>query len=165
MTLATRINFGVLAAASVSTSVPGRPPSVKTHTISVGDQLTWGDGTGADEADLVYEAIESLAASGALTLDLTALEDSFGAALSFARLKAFYLRNTGTDAGASLLIGGTCGIVGSGLVLRPGEHLMKAVGDGTAYAVVNSSSDSLTITNQSGSAAASLRLVLVGSSA
>mgnify|MGYP001014925609 CR=1 FL=1 len=163
MTVTTRINFGLSAIVAASTPVPGRPPSVKSHPVTVADQLLWIDGTGADEADLVYEQVASLSASAALSLDLTALEDSFGAALSFARLKAFYLRNTGSA--ASLQIGGTCAIVGSGLVLRPGEHLLKAVGDVTAYAVTNSSSDSLTITNQSGSDSASLRLVLVGASA
>lgn len=166
MNLYTRVNFGLLALASKAQAISGAPTQYRTDPTTVAEQLSWLDGTGADKANQAFQYVGSIVASGADTFDLTSGQvDAFGDALSMARVKAVYLKNLSAAGGANITIGGTTGILGSGLVLRPQESVLKAVGDATAWAVVNGSSDSLTITNASASAAASYRLVLVGEAA
>lgn len=160
MNLFTRINFGLWALGSKTVTISGGPNKVQTDPISVADQLAWLDGAGADKANQSYEAVGSLAASEVLSLDFTSgLTDAFGLAISLARMKALYVKNTGAT---TLVLGGTIGIIPTGMILRPGEQVLKAVGDETAWAVANGSTDSLSITNTDGATAGSYRLVVVG---
>lgn len=169
MTLYTQINLFLRAHASKVTSMgTGQVPQQDVSPQQVAKVLTWQSGTAADQADRSYSLADTLSGSEVLSLDLSSgggLVDAFGAALAFARVKLAYIENTGAAGAPDLLIGGTLGIVKSGQFLRPGECLLRAVGDATAYPVVNASSDSLTVTNTSNSDAAEVRLLLVGSSA
>src|SRR5690606_10206752 len=70
---------------------------------------TWRDGTGADQADQLWHAQQTLAASGVASLDLTNLTRTvFGGSLavSFAKVKALVLVNLATTSGLDLLVGG-----------------------------------------------------------
>lgn len=168
MTLYTQINLFLRAHASKVTNMgTGQVPQQDVSPQQVAKVLTWQTGTAADQADRSYSYVGALSGSAVLSLDLSAggLVDAFGDSLTFARLKMAYVENTSPAGGASILLGGTLGIVKSGQFLRPGECLLRAVGDATAWAVANSSSDSLTVTNASSTDEAGVRLLLVGSSA
>lgn len=161
MSLSTRINFGLQA--RLSASVAGDTGAMP-H--SVDRQLVWSSGTGADEADVVFAKSGTLSASAALVLDFNpGSDDAFGTPATMARIKAIYVENT--DATTSIAVTGTNAIPGSGFILRPGEAFLKAVGpaDATGYVATAGSADTITITNQSGSAAANYRVVVVGASA
>ncbi len=161
MSLKTIINFGLQA--RLSATVAGDTGAMP-H--SAADQLIWASGTGADQADKVYADSGSLSASAVLTMDFApGSDDAFGSPATMARIKAVYVQNTGAT--ASISLGGNNSFFGAGLVLRPGETVMKAVGatDATGWAVAAGSTDVLSITNQSGAAAASYRVIVVGASA
>lgn len=166
MNLFTRINFGLLAIGSQSTSIVGGPPHVDTSPVTVADQLVWLDGTGADQAGTMFQQVGSLVASGSVTLDLAGggLVDVFGAAFGPARVKALYIKNTSTTA-ASLTIGGTNAAACGGFSMLPGESFMRAAGSVTAWPVAGGSTDTITITNASGSLAAAYRVVVIGATA
>lgn len=166
MNLCTRINFGLLAIGSQTTAISGGPPHVDTSPVSVADQLVWLDGTAADQAGAMYHRVGTLAASGSLTLDMAGggLVDVFGAAFEPARVKGVYIKNTSTTA-ASLTIGGNNAAVGGGFTMLPGESFMRATGNATAWPVAGGSTDTITITNASGSLAAAYRVVIIGATA
>lgn len=160
MNLFTRVNFGLLAIGSKTVTITGGPPKVQTDPISVAEQLQWSDGAGTDKANQSYEAVGSLAALEVLSLDLTSgLVDAFGLAVSLARVKALFVKNTGAT---TLVLGGTVAIVPTGMVLLPGEIVLKATGHTTAHAVANGSTDALTISNSSSDTAGSYRLIVIG---
>ncbi len=121
---------------------------------------SWRDGTAVDQADQLWHAQQTLAASGVVSLDLTNLARSvFGGslAISFAKVKAVVLVNLATTSGLDLLVGGA-GAGGNGwgapfnnnkdakLVL-PAESALVLVNRKSGWTVTNGSSDVLKIEN------------------
>lgn len=76
------------------------------HEIRATRGVSFADGTGADQADTLWQDSRTLADDANETLNLHdgTLIDSFGDAVTLNILKALYVRNTSTD--AILLIGG-----------------------------------------------------------
>lgn len=144
--------------------------SVLTDALRLYLPTPWLDGTGANQADRMFRRLaETMAASDVDTYDLaSAATDALGTALAFARVKLLFVRNTGTvGSSGDITVSGTLGIIGSGntITLKPEEVLLKAVGSAGAWPVVGGSSDSLVITNASGSATAAYQLAVIGASA
>jgi len=166
LNLFTRINFGLLAIGSQSTTISGGPPQVDTSPVTVADQLLWLDGTGADQAGVMFHRASTLTAGMGYTIDMAGggLVDVFGNAFEPARVKALYIKNTSTTA-ASLTIGGNNAAACGGLRMLPGESFMRAAGSVTAWPVAGGSTDTITITNASGSLAAAYRVVVIGATA
>lgn len=70
-------------------------------------KLTETYGTDDAETRRVYSAQRTVtAASGTDDIDLTALEDGFGDAISFTTVYQVYVQNVDTDSGDDLLVGG-----------------------------------------------------------
>lgn len=107
--------------------------------------IALADGAGISAANLVYQDSVTLAAGGATLLDLTALTDSVGGAVAFARLKLIYLRNKSSVAGDNLQLGGT---VSNGLsTLYVGTNAGQLIGPGGVALLVNPSAAGWAVTN------------------
>lgn len=161
--LSTRINFGIQARLS-PTAIED---STGAFTHRVDDQLIWANGTGADQADHVYERRATLTQSASVTFDVTAsggLLDVFGTTTNLARIKAVYIQNDSATA-ANLTVGGTNAIVGGGLTLRPAALFMAACADATAYPAANGSTDTIILTNASASVSAIYHIIIIGATA
>ncbi len=166
MNLFSRINFGVLAIGSQSTTISGGPTHVDTSPVTVADQMTWLDGTAADQAGVVYHRVTALTAGMGSTIDMAGggIVDVFGNAFGPARVKAVYIKNTSTTA-ATLTIAGNNASICGGFTMLPGESFMRATGNATAWPVAAGTTDTITITNASGTLAAAYRLVIIGATA
>lgn len=157
MSLRTTLTFGCMATLTSSTDID-TPSDPYNHSWI----FNWLDGTAINQANRSYHNESPLTPAEVETLNLTngSLEDAFGSAFQPARIKALAIRNTGT---VNITVGGTNGIVGSGFTLRPGEVVMKAAPDATAYAT--SGANTLTLTNASAETSAAYELVIIGASA
>lgn len=136
------------------------PATLKTFGADVVDTLMGpvGSETGADanRASKAYALVQAMTALQVLALDLTSLTDLEGAALSFAAVKAIWIKNTGAT---SIDLVSTNGIVGS-CTLKAGQSVCVST-PASGFTVTNGASDGLTFTN--GNGAGSFRLVIVGS--
>ena len=143
--------------------------------------MSFTSGTGDDQADKLYVASGTLAASGNVQIDLAGtVLDYFGAAITFAKVKILVIKNmsnvlsTPTDAVFS--IGG--GTDGSGaaafstifdaadnkLLLNAGGVFCLAVPD-TGYVVTAGSADILRIQNLDAEDQGQYEVVIIGASA
>jgi hypothetical protein len=149
---------------------------------SVNDQATLeydaslADGTAADQADLIWHDQRTLNAGASEDLDLTALITViFGGtvSISFAKVKAILIVNTSTTAGHELLVGGAGAgqafatpfnnNAGAKVGVGPDSPLLL-VNKKDGWAVTAGTGDILRIQN-SGAAAVTYRIVIVGTSA
>ena len=149
---------------------------------SVNDQSTLefdaslADGTGDDQADLIWHDERTLAAAASENLDLTALATViFGGTvpINFAKVKAILIVNTSTTAGHELLVGGAG--AGQAFATPFNNNVSAKVGVGpdsplllvnkqSGWAVTAGTGDILRVQN-SGASAATYRIVIVGTSA
>ena len=152
----------------------GADLSTLTDKIS-GAVQTWAiaNGTGADQADLVWHDQRTLALSTSEDLDLSGvLTDAFGTAVSFARVKAIIVSAASTN-GALIQVGGAVGNQFINWVadatdkvqVRAGGSFMLMAPDATAYAVTAATGDLLRITNTDGAAQAVYDIYIIGASA
>lgn len=133
---------------------------VTKNRIDVDKLLQLLNGVGAGNASKSwYGAGRSIAGSGTDVLDLAGvLTDAFGAVLTFTKVKAIVILPAATNASTLKMGGGTNPIVSlfnagtDKLVLRPGGLFVLACTDATGYAVVATTGDNITITNDSASA-------------
>lgn len=154
------------------TTTPDLGSNTANRAIDVALSLT--SGTGAGQADLMFADTRQLAASGTEDLDLAGvLTDSFGATLTFARLKAIVIQAaSGNTNNVVVSRPASNGLVlfsaaSDALPLRPGALFVWAAGiaDATGLAVTAGTGDLLTITNSAGSTTVDYSVVIVGCSA
>ncbi len=144
------------------------------------DPLAWRrslhleSGTSAGKADLRFADTRTLAASATEDLDLAGvLVDSFGATLTFARIKGLVIAASSANTN-NVVVGGAAanawaallGATGT-LTLRPGASvaLMTGSADSTAYAVTAGTADLLKIANSGAGTSVSYDIVIIGTSA
>lgn len=130
-------------------------------------------GTGAGAADRIFADQRTITASGTDDLDLAgSLTDSFGATITFARIKVLFVAAAAGNTN-NVLVGGAASAqfinwvsdATDKIVVRPGgEFLLKAT-DATAYAVTATSGDLLRIANSAGGTSVTYDIVLIGASA
>lgn len=147
-----------------------------------GDAPTWGlnyqkthslgSGTAAGEADLVFAARFTIAASGSQDLDLAgALSDAFGGTLTFVKVKALYVyaattntNNAVVQPGASNPFTGPFGGTTPTLTVPPdGELFLSAPKAG--WPVTPATGDILTIANSGAGTSVVVDVVVLGTSA
>lgn len=129
------------------------------------------DGTAANQANRLYVDQGSIAASGSLVLDLAgSLTDVFGATITMARVKSFYIEMTGASsisigangaAPAPLWFGDAATDF---LTVRAGGCFFIHAPDATGYALTATSADKLKILNNDGAVAAAYKIAIVGAS-
>lgn len=119
--------------------------------------LELADGTGDDQGNIQWHDTRSLAASATENLDLAgSLVDAFGNTLTFAAVKALFIKNNSTGTQV-LSVGGAASNVWSPfantsdiITINPGGVLFMM--DGTGWAVSGGTSDLLKIANAAGAA-------------
>jgi len=129
------------------------------------------NGTAANQADKVWSDSSTIAASGTDSIDLAgSLTDAFGAALTFARIKAVVVTaaagNTNNvnvtrpaSNGAPLFLA-----AGDGIAVRPGGMFCWVCGDATGVAVTAGTGDLLDIVNSAGGTSVTYDVAIIGAS-
>ncbi|SDM77326.1 hypothetical protein [Streptomyces wuyuanensis] len=145
----------------------GAVPLTVRHAVSL------ASGTGVGKADKVFHDRRTLAASATEDLDLAGvLLDSFGAAITFARVKGLVVtaaagnvNNVVIGAAAANPWTALLGATGT-LIVRPGGFV--CVGAGAAdvgYAVTAGSGDVLRVANSGAGSSVTYDIVIIGASA
>lgn len=136
-------------------------------------KVALASGTGAGQADRIYHAQRTLAASATEDLDLAGvLLDVFGAQITFAKIKGMVVSAAAGNAN-NVVLGAAAtnpwtallGATGT-LVVRPGAVIGLAAGaaDAAGYAVVATTGDLLKVANSAGGSSVTYDIVLVGTS-
>ncbi len=134
---------------------------------------TWTSGTGANQVDLMFADQRSISSSSNDDLDLAGvLTDAFGNTLTFARIKAIYIKNVSVDAATEIQIDQTVAadwstLFNGGAIIKllKGAMIYAEAPDAVAWAVTATSADILRITNNHGSNTALYDIVILGASA
>lgn len=143
--------------------------SSPTNNALINPVIDLADGAGINAANRVYQASGSVGSAGEVLIDLTALTDPLGGAVSFARVKAIYLRNKSSTAADNLQLTAPseAGIstlfvaVGDGIIVGPGGLALLANPSAAGWAVTATTADILRIGNP-GANAIAYDLVIVG---
>lgn len=155
MTLKTSL-FVQLSAFLTEPAVGGL--GIPLHDAKMSEVLTMADGVAADQADIVYSASFTIAGSGTQVIDLNAVTDTLGNAITFADVKmmAFFAYAANGD---RIDIGGNSSdpfddwignVTTAEIQLYPGD-IFVLTRKGAGWPIVNNSSDKLLLTNISGS--------------
>jgi hypothetical protein len=130
---------------------------------------------GINQLDLAYSGVRVLAASGTEDLDLAgSLTDIYGNTLTFARVRLIAFQVIGGSAGTDLTIGpASSNGFGTGTMFADASDRVRVVGGGLSTlvlthhagaAVTAGTGDKLTVTNASGSASITYKVVILGTS-
>ena len=134
---------------------------------------TLASGTGVDSADLLWHDVRTLAGSATEDLDIAGgITDSFGAAVTFARVRGLIISNQTTSAGIILEVGGAAsnewyawaGAAGDKAKVGPDGVLYLWNPSAAGVAVTAGSADTLKIANTGGSTV-TYQIVIIGASA
>jgi|SRR5688500_4620070 len=135
-------------------------------------QFNIANGTGANQADRMYIDSNTLAASGTANVDLAgSLTDAFGAALTFARIKAVFIAAAeGNTNDVQVTRPGANGAplfmaAGDGIVVRPGGAFAWIAPDAVAVPVTAGTGDLLTFTNSAAGSSVTYEVIIIGASA
>lgn len=131
------------------------------------------DGTGANQADLVYSGTRTLSASGSEELDLAGgLEDAFGATLTFAKIKGILIKaasgntnNVVVGGAASNAFQGPFGATNDTIAVKPGGQFLISAPNAAGWPVTAGTGDLLKIANSSGTTGVTYDIVIIGTSA
>jgi hypothetical protein len=129
-------------------------------------------GVGIGQADLLWSDTRTLTASSSENLDLAGgLTDPFGAAITFARVRAFAVRADGGNTN-NVIVGGAAsnpwatwaGGTAPTLTVRPGGLLLLVAPDATGYTVTGGTGDQLKILNGAAGTSVTYTAVFLGAS-
>jgi hypothetical protein len=130
------------------------------------------DGVGAGQIDRMFSDRRTLAASGTEDLDLAgALTDSFGLAVTFARIKLIYVAALAANVNdVNVTRAAANGVplflaAGDGLPIKPGGAFMWVAPNATGVPVTAATADLLTFTNAAGGAPVTYDVIILGASA
>tara|TARA_Y100000310_G_scaffold345430_1_gene464863 strand:- start:1236 stop:1745 length:510 start_codon:yes stop_codon:yes gene_type:complete len=169
MTLATTLTLQIQAYLSKSLDLSLSPNAPLDHKF----EDTLADGTGADQADLLFTDTRTISASSNDDLDLAGgLTDPLGDTLTFVRIKAMFISAAAGNTN-NVLVGGAgandfINWVGNSsdiIVVMPGGGFFLFAPDATAYAVTAGTGDILRVANSAGGSTVDYDIVLIGSSA
>lgn len=165
----------------VEALVQGNYANPSDNQLNVNSNFTFRDtdsltnGTGENQADLVWDDTRSVASGANDDIDLAGLTcvDVYGATLTFVEIRGFMIKNTTTTSGDYLGIGGGgatewtgwVGAAGDYVQLHPnGVFLLTAPGDGDLL-IGAGATDILRIHNFSGANAITYDIYVWGTSA
>jgi hypothetical protein len=169
MPLSTNVLFQVAAYLS-NTSADLAVPAAN---FAFASQFTLANGTGEDEADRLYADVNTLAASATTDIDLAGtLTDALGAALTFARVKALFLRASSGNTN-NVVIGGAAsnqfvgpfGAATDTFAVKPGGFLGWVAPDADGWEVTAGTGDLLRIANSGAGSTVTYDVVIIGASA
>jgi hypothetical protein len=139
MSLTTKFNIDLIALLVSTLDL-----SASRNQLEATQRIEWANGAGLNQANLIFQDRLTVTAAGEQLLDLTALTDSLGGSVAFARIKAIYLVNRSVTAGDNLQLGGT---VSNGLsTLYVGTNAGQLIGPGGIALLVNPSAAGWAVT-------------------
>lgn len=138
--------------------------------------ISYSDGAGANQANLIWSDTRTIAASGTDEIDLTglvnspqvAMTDVYGQTVTFARVKAIYVAAaSGNTNNVNVVRPASNGFAlflaaGDGLALAPGDVFMWASPTAAGKAVTGGSADLLHLINSAGSTTVTYTIVIIG---
>jgi hypothetical protein len=167
-------SFSLSVAAALTPSSTPLNEATKAALAPYAKQVELSSGTAAGQADRLYYAKRTLAASLNEDLDLAGvLLDAFGAAITFARVKGLVVsavaantNNVVVGAAATNQWATLLNTTGT-LTLRPGSTFSAFAGvtDATGWAVTAGTGDLLRVTNGAAGSSVDYEIVVVGASA
>jgi len=143
-----------------------------TLPINLARSLSYANGVGANQADVLFTDTRTIAASGTDDLDLAGvLTNAFGVTATFARVRALYVAAAAGNTN-NVVVGGAASNqfltwVGSGtdkVNIRPGGLLLVANADTTGYAVTAATGDLLRVANSGSGTSVTYDIVVLGCS-
>lgn len=146
---------------------------LRTVTTTLDQDYTqlFSSGTGANQANALYQTQATLSASGSTTYDLNgSLTDDFGQSVTCTKLRALVVKAASANTNSVVVGGGattvtalttTGAFTGPGVPIRPGGIWMITFPDATGGAVTASSSDILQIANSAGSSSVTYDFIVV----
>lgn len=170
MSLVTRLGLTVDAKYTTALDLAtGTVPLLKAY------ETILQTGTGAGQADKIFHDQRTLAASATEDLDLAgSLTDAFGAAVTFAKIKALIISAAAGNTN-NVLVGGVANGLAtvitpaaSGIVVvRPGATfaVFAGVADSTGYAVTAATADLLHMANSAAGTSVTYDVIVIGTSA
>jgi hypothetical protein len=136
-------------------------------------QMNLATGTGANQADKIFDDQRTLTASSSEDLDLAGvLVDAYGATLTFARVK-FLLVYAAAGNTNNVVVGGASSNAWPGpfgatthtVAVRPGGLLVMMAPDATGWPVTPATGDLLHVANSAAGTSVTYDVVIIGSSA
>ena len=165
---------GTLAISTSIDHVGDSDTSTLTDKIAgVLESWTIVNGTGADQADVMWHDQRTLAASTSEDVDLSGvLTDSFGTVVALARVKAIIV-SAATANGGLIQVGGASATqfinwvanASDVVQVRAGGFMLLVAPDATAYAVTAGTGDLLKVANTDGVASGTYDIYIIGASA
>jgi hypothetical protein len=148
-------------------------PTLQGQAQARSSQIALANGTGANQADLIYTETRTLGASASVTLDLAGvLTDIYGALITFARIKAIIIlaaaantNNVLMGAAAATQFLGPLGSATDVVNVRPGGWGIFVAPDATAWAVGAGATDFLKFANSAAGTGVTFDLAIIGASA
>jgi hypothetical protein len=131
--------------------------------------LTFSDGAGASQANVVYASRRTLAASATEDLDLSgALTQPNGAAAVFARVKAILVKAAAANANnVNVQRHASAGVpiflaASDGVAVQPNGGFCLVSPTAAGYAVTATTADLITLTNSAGGTSVTFDIVIIG---
>lgn len=144
-----------------------------TQKIPYSYGFEWADGTGLNQADRLYQATRTLAASATEDLDLAGvLLDPFGAAITFVKIQAMLFKasaantnNVVIGAASATQFVGPFGAATHTIAVKPGGLFLTVAPDAAGWAVGAGASDLLKVANSGAGTGVTYDIFLIGKSA
>lgn len=167
MTTALSASLAVSLVAAFSQSVD---VGTLTHDAKFSPNYVFTNGTGANQASILFSDTRTLAASATENLDLAGvLIDAFGNTITFDKIKAIIVTAAAANTN-NVLFGGAAsaqaapwfGDVTDVNVIRPGGLLCMVAPDATGFDVTATTADLLKIANSSSGTSVTYTIVIIG---
>lgn len=138
--------------------------------LSTTSTFDFTNGSGANQASLIFSDTRTLTASASENLDLAGvLTDAFGAVINFTKIKALILRTAAANTN-DVVIGGAAtngfispfGAATDTVKVRPGGVMVLVSPDATGYAVTAGTADQLKVANSGAGTPVTYDIVLIG---
>jgi hypothetical protein len=145
----------------------------RSAPLSVGFRKSLTNGSGANQANLVWSDQRTIAASATDSLDLAggSLTDAFGAALTFARIKVIMVTAAaGNTNNVNLTRPASNGVplflaAGDGIPVMPGGTVVWCAPNAAGVAVTAGTGDLIDLVNSGAGTSVTYDIVIIGASA
>lgn len=140
------------------------------YNLSYAQSISITNGTGANQANMIFTDTRTLTASSSEDLDLAGgLTDAYGAAITFTKIKGIIVSASSNNTN-NVIVGGDgsaafvnwVGDATDTIVVRPGGTFALFAPDSTAYAVTATTGDILQIANSAGSTSVTYDIIILG---
>lgn len=160
---------GTMKVAVNGTLVNSADIGSSTYSVNYNKSYALTNGTGADQANMIWTDTRTLAASTTEDLDLYGvLTSTFNTTLNFTKIKGIIVSAAAGNTNNVLVGGDAAALVGwvgdpdDVIVVRPGGTFCSIASDATAYAVTNTTGDILQIANSSSGSSVTYDIIIIG---